>query len=216
MYTGVEMAGLAAGRLEPDGGLDVAVEVALLSRARAGDGRAFAELVSPHLGLLYRIAMRATGSRPLAEDAVQETLELVHRRLSRYSPGTSFKAFIAGLAVGRARTLLRAERRRRRREEGVSAGEPPPTPADWIAAEETARRVREALATLPAKRQRVVLLRLDAGLGYAAIAEAVGTTEGSARVLVHHALRHLAEQLGDVMDPRAPSRGQTHETGEGP
>ena len=206
---------MAGGRVEPDGGPEVAAETALLSLARSGDGRAFAKLVGPHLGLLYRVAMRATGSRPLAEDAVQETLELVHRRLSRYTPGTSFRSFVAGIAVGRARTLLRAERRRRRREAGVSAGEPPPTPADWIAAEEMARRVREALATLPAKRQRVVLLRLDAGLGYAAIAEAVGTTEGSARVLVHHALRHLAEQLGEVMGSRPAGATEAHEDGGG-
>ena len=53
---------------------------------------------------------------------------------------------------------------------------------------------------MPEKRQRVVLLRLDAGLGYSEIASAVGTTEGSARVLVHHALRDLHEMLRDLVD----------------
>lgn len=174
-------------------------ESALVLRARDGDGRAFSELVSPHLGMLYRVAARAARNPSLAEDAVQETLEVIHRRLSVFRPGTSFKAFAAGIAVRRARTLLRAEARRQKREANSMLGEAPPSPADLLVAEETARRIRAVVAALPAKRQRIALLRLDAGLGYGEIAEAVGTTEGSARVLVHHVLRELSDQLADVI-----------------
>ena len=187
-------------RALPDGSADTSAEMRLVRRALDGDGRAFATLVEPHLDLLYRIAARAAGSAALAEDAVQEALEIVHRRLSKYEPGTSFRAFVAAVAVRRARTLLRAEIRRSRREAIAPDGAQPATPAELYAAEETAGKIRAALATLPEKRQRVALLRLDAGLGYAEIAEAVGTTEGSARVLVHHALRDLNEQLRDLFD----------------
>lgn len=192
-------------RLVANADSDATREARLLKKALDGDGSAFATLVEPHLELLYRIAGRAAGSAALAEDAVQEALEIVHRRLGRYEPGTSFKAFVAAIAVRRARTLLRAELRRSRREAATPDGQRPPTPADLFAAEETASRIRTALAALPEKRQRVVLLRLDAGLGYAEIATAVGTTEGSARVLVHHALRDLSEKLKDLLDvPAAP------------
>lgn len=184
----------------PNADADTSAEMRLVQRAVGGDGRAFATLVEPHLDLLYRIAARAAGNAALAEDAVQEALEIVHRRLSRYEPGTSFRAFVAAVAVRRARTLLRAELRRSRREATAPDSPQPATPADLYAAEETARKIRAALATLPEKRQRVALLRLDAGLGYAEIAEAVGTTEGSARVLVHHALRDLNERLRDLID----------------
>jgi RNA polymerase sigma-70 factor (ECF subfamily) len=187
-------------------------EAALVARAIAGDGQAFATLVAPHLDVLYRIAARAAGNAALAEDAVQEALEIVHRRLPRYEVGTSFKAFVAAIAVKRARTLLRAELRRSRREASAEGGASPATPAEFFAAEEAAHRIRTALSALPPKRQQIVLLRLDAGLGYAEIAAAAGTTEGSARVLVHHALRELGEQLKDLVDePPAralPVRGQ--------
>jgi len=174
-------------------------ESELVLRARKGDGQAFSELVAPYVGLMYRIAARASRSAALAEDAVQETLEIVHRGLGRYEPGTSFKAFVAAIAVRRARTLFRAEVRRSRRELSAPVGEAPVTPAEWLAAEETANRIRTALAALPEKRRQVALLRLDAGLGYAEIAAAVGTTEGSARVLVHHALKELSDQLKDLV-----------------
>lgn len=189
------------GRLATD--VEPPREADLVARALRGDGRAFASLVGPHLDLLHRIAARATGSGVIAEDAVQEALEIVHRTLGRYRPGTSFKAFVASVAVRRARTLLRAEARRSRREAGAPPGQPPATPAEMLAAEQTAKRIRDALCGLPEKRQRVVLLRLDAGLGYADIAAAVGTTEGAARVLVHHALRDLTELLHDLVDGEA-------------
>ena len=82
-------------------------------------------------------------------------------------------------------------------------GAGPPWPSDYVAAEEIAARVRAALARLPAKRQKIALLRLDAGLGYDEIANVVGTTEGSARVLVHHVLRDLRAELGDLLGKEA-------------
>lgn len=190
----------AESRVDADTDAEASAEARLLKRALEGDGRAFATLVEPHLDVLYRIAARATGNASLAEDAVQEALEIVHRQLAQYAPGTSFRAFVAAVAVRRARTLLRAELRRSRREATAPDGTRPATPADLFAAEETASRIRSALSAMPEKRQRVVLLRLDAGLGYAEIASAVGTTVGSARVLVHHALRDLHEKLRDLVD----------------
>jgi RNA polymerase sigma-70 factor (ECF subfamily) len=179
----------------------------LVTRALSGDGKAFAALVSPHLGLLYRVAARAAGNPALAEDAVQEALSVVHRRLRRYRPGTSFKAFVAAVAVKRARTLLRAELRRKRREERAPVRQSPPTPADWAAASELARRVARALGELPPKRQRIAWLRLDGGLDYREIADVVGTTEASARVLVHLALKELEEKLADVLKEDSARRG---------
>ena len=178
----------------------VSSEHTLVAQARAGDGRAFAALVRPYLGLLYRIAGRACRDSTLAEDAVQEALTLAFRRLDRYQPGTSLKAFLATFAVKQAQTLLRSERRRRVREDSSAAPQPLAGPADVVQAERTARRVHAVLASLPKKRQQAALLRLDGGMSYAEIAQAIGTSEGSARVLVHHALNALRQQLSDLLD----------------
>lgn len=181
-------------------------EAELVRAAIDGDSQAFAMLIKPHLGLIYRVTTRATGNLALAEDAMQETLAIVHRRLFRYRPGTSFKGFVATIAVKRARTLLRSEARRRRREELAPPGETPPTPADVAAANETARAILRALTAMPRKRQEVVLLRLDGGLGYDEIAQATDTTEGSARVLVHLGLRDLKATLAPHLETERGGR----------
>lgn len=178
----------------------VSVEEELVRRALAGDGHAFAELVRPHLPVLYRIAARACGDVVLAEDAVQEALTLAYGRLGRYRPGTSLKAFLAAFAARQAHTLLRGERRRRSREETSASPDRGPEPLEVLAASRTMARVRAALAKLPRKRRQVVLLRLDADLSYAEIAQVVGSTEGSARVLVHLALKELRDALEDVLE----------------
>lgn len=175
----------------------VSGEQVLVERALDGDGDAFAALVRPHLSMLYRIAARACGDSSLAEDAVQEALTLAYGRLGRYRPDTSLKAFLAAFAARQAQTLLRGERRRRSREEKSRAPDGEPEPLEALNAARTVRRIRAALAKLPTKRREVVLLRLDADLSYAEIAEVVGSTEGSARVLVHLALKELREALGD-------------------
>lgn len=177
----------------------VSTEHELVARALKGDGRAFATLVEPHLPLLYRIALRACGNRALAEDAVQEALALAYKRLDRYQPGTSLKSYLAAIAVRKAQTLLRSERRRRAREHTSDAPERIAGPAEIVSAERLGVKVRDALAQMPKKRRQVAMLRLDGGMSYAEIAEAVGTTEGSARVLVHLALKDLRERLADFL-----------------
>jgi RNA polymerase sigma-70 factor (ECF subfamily) len=165
--------GLAAAPVSCEKSQSVSIEHELLARALDGDG----------------------------EDAVQETLTLFYDRLGQYAPGTSLRSFLAAIAVRQARTLLRGEQRRRHREDTSAPPQNSPDPVELLAAERLGKKIRDALSTMPKKRQEAALLRLDAGLSYAEIAEAVGSTEGSARVLVHLALQELRELLSDEEVP---------------
>jgi RNA polymerase sigma-70 factor (ECF subfamily) len=177
------------------------VEATLVQAARDGDGRAFTDLVKPHLPVLYRIARRACGDAALAEDAVQETLLLAFQRLGRYTPDTSLRAYLAAIAVKRAHTLIRSNRRRLVRETAAPPLQAVDTPEELTLAAQTESRVRAAIAKLPAKRGEAVLLRLDGKLSDQEIASAVGSTPQSVRVLVHLGLKDLKAALALGEDP---------------
>ena len=194
----------------PSEGCDIEVvtpvELEQVARALAGDGRAFSDLVAPHLPLLYRLAGRVAGDRALAEDAVQETLPRALVELHRLDGTTPLRPFLAGIAVGRAHTLLRSERRRRARGPGALSAETPPNPGELVEAERTRARLRELLARMPKKRRQAALLRFDAGLSHQEIALALETTVESVRVLVHLARRDLSELLLESQSAEEPER----------
>jgi RNA polymerase sigma-70 factor (ECF subfamily) len=183
----------------------------LVAAALAGDGRAFRQLVEPHLCMLYRVAYRSCRDPHMAEDAVQETLTLAYRRLHRYRKDASFKAYLAGIAVRQAHTLARSERRRLKRELASREPQRPVTPEEVLTGGHAIARVREALAQLPKKRRTVAIVRLEAGLSYREIAQSVGTSEASARVLVHMTIKHLRETLADLVDPDHPRNKQSED-----
>ena len=176
-----------------------AAERALIEGALAGDGLAFRRLFERHMPMLHRIATRVSRSAHLAEDAVQEALTLAYRRLGSYRHDVPFKAFLAAVAAKQAHTLARSERRRSKREQDAEAPAAPDNPEDELRGATAARRVRQALLAMPEKRREAALLRLDAGLSYREIGEALGSTEGSARVLVFKALGQLRELLADLL-----------------
>ncbi|MEY3015235.1 MAG: hypothetical protein RIT45_3970 [Pseudomonadota bacterium] len=162
-----------------------------------GDGRAFAELVRPHVAMLLRVAARAARDPGIAEDAVQEALDIAARELDRYQPGTSVRAWLARITATRAMTLVRGESRRRIREEVAEAPAAIATPDAVLQARQLADRIDAVLQALPEKRRIAAMLRLDGGMDYAEIAEAIDSTEASARALVHLAVKALREGLAE-------------------
>ena len=184
--------------LSEAGAMSPADERQAVERALAGDGLAFRRLVEPHLPLLYRIAARMSGDRSIAEDAVQEALALAFERLRDYRCDGNLRTFLAAIAARQAHTLIRAERRRWKREEKGPTPYREAGPEELHQAARTEAAIREALAAMPKKRREAVLLRLDAGFSHREIAEAIGSSEGSVRVLVHQALAELKERLGDL------------------
>ncbi len=82
------------------------------SAREQGTARRFAELVDAHLDAIYRTARRLGMRESDVEDAVQEVVVVLARRLDDIEPGKE-RAFALGTAARVASEFRRRERRRR-------------------------------------------------------------------------------------------------------
>ena len=203
-------------------------ESALLERARAGDDRAYRELVDPHRRTLHAHCYRMLGSLEDADDAMQDALLRAWRGLARFEGRSSLRTWLYTIATNAC--LRIAQRRRGRvlpRDHGPSAatGTPPGAPLAetvWIepypedempgasdAASPGARyEEREtlelafvaALQHLPPRQRAVLLLREVLDFSAREAAELLGTSVPA----VNSALQRARQTLGE----RAPQRSQ--------
>ena len=170
-------------------------DAALIARWRAGDEAAAAELVRRHARAVARF-LAAAGAGEDVEDLVQEALFRAFRHIAGYRAGASFRTWVMTIASNALSDL----RRRRGRRPVVPLG-------DHEVADERADPHREAVerdllarveaqvALLPPMQRNVFLLRAQQGLDYDAIARALDTSVGAARVHYHHAVKRLKEWL---------------------
>jgi RNA polymerase sigma-70 factor, ECF subfamily len=168
----------------------------LLARAAAGDRGAFDAFVRRWERPLGRFLLRVTGSPHLADDARQATFVRVLTRAGTFRGG--------GVATWLFRTALRIaiDQRRadvRRAAEPVDAAglrDAAPGPSETAAAADEREHVRRALARLGAEERALLWLRVAEEMPFAAVAEAVGLPESTARLRFVRALGRLRRELG--------------------
>ncbi len=90
------------------------VSADLMTRAQAGDGDAFGQLIDPYRRELEVHCYRILGSAQDAEDALQETLLAAWRGLSAFEGRSSIRTWLYRVATSRCLNALRSGRRRQR------------------------------------------------------------------------------------------------------
>ena len=184
--------GAGAGRESDDG-----VDAELIARWKAGDERAATALVERHAAALARFAV-ASGERSEVDELVQDTFVRAFNSLDGFRGESTFRTWLFTIERRLLLDRRRAEKRRRDRieiQEDDAATEY--DALDSVMADETQRRLRGAIERLSPTQREVFTLRVAEGLSYKEIAQAVGTTEGAARVHYHNAMRAVKEFLDE-------------------
>ena len=170
----------------------------LVTRARAGDSRAFGDLYEALHPRVWAFAARRCASAADAEDVVARTFHRLLERLERYEPG---RGPVAAFALSIARSLLLDDARQRARdraESGAAATEPvddlPDALGQLVRAEELGA-LREALAQLPEETRELFGLRFGDGLRTGEIAALLGIKEAAVRQRLSRGLRALQQSL---------------------
>jgi RNA polymerase sigma-70 factor, ECF subfamily len=193
-----------------DEDLELRSTLTLLSEARAGNARAADVLLDRH-----RRALRRWGRGRLppsardlvdTEDLVQEVLSRTFRRLDRFEPEHS-GAFRGYLRRSFLRLLLDERRRARRRptadDTANAVADPGGSPQEIAMERERLDRYERALSRLDPFDREAVIARVEIGLRYDDIAQALGRPSAeAARKLVTRAVNKLgklmaAEEDGD-------------------
>ncbi len=153
------------------------------------DADAFAELVARYGPLVYSACLRVLHSSPAAEDAAQDCfLELLQSRARVHSlPG-----FLHTTATRRAVDRLRSERSRADREARFAAGQAITIEATW---DDVSTCVDEAIAALPDKLQRPVVLRFLQGRSYAEIASDTGLPASTIQYQLKQGIEGIRKHL---------------------
>jgi len=169
----------------------------LIERWKAGDSRSATQIVARHADALARFAV-SSGERDEIEELVQDTFVRAFSSIDSFRGDSSLRTWLFTIE---RRLLLDRRRSERRRRGRVEIKEDDATTEydalDVVVADETEGRLNQAMKRLSPTQREVFALRVGEGLSYKEIAEAVGTTEGAARVHYHNAMRAVKEFLDE-------------------
>jgi RNA polymerase sigma-70 factor (ECF subfamily) len=190
-------------------------ETQLVSRLRAGDERAFEELVDRFHPMMLAVARTHVKTQAAAEEVAQEAWLGVLKGLDRFEGRSSLKTWILRILVNNAITRGVRDSRsvpfsslvaedeeegpvvegeRFRAEGSAFGGHWNGYPADWssmpeqaLLGRETLERVKLAIQDLPPTQQTVITLRDVEGWDSKEVCAALDISEGNQRLLLHRA-----------------------------
>ena len=175
-----------------------------------GDTAAFGELVRRHQDVAYRLARRYARSPDDALDLVQkaflQAFEAARRATLKGGADFPFRAWVLRIVVNLGKNLVRhGQRWPTSPLEAVDAERSSEAAADARLEEAEARaQLREAVARLPPRQRDVFALRIDAGLSFAEVAQALDITENNAKTHFHHAVKRLRDEVRLSRGENAP------------
>ncbi len=176
-----------------------------LERLGRGDDGAFEELFLRHYGRVCGVLYGLVGRRDEAEDLAQETFLQLYRHPPRLEGEARLLTWLCRVALNLGHNALRGERRERQRLDHLAVPSNLDPQDELLRAEEQAR-IHSALAQLPERQSKLLLLRY-AGLSYAGVAAVLDIAPGSVGTLLARAGRAFvaaykdAEQVAGVDPP---------------
>jgi len=176
----------------------------LLVRARGGDERARDQLAARYLEALRRWAHGRLPRRARdlvdTDDVVQSALYRAMNRIEAFE-NRGDGAFLAYMRQILLNQIRDESRRAKRRPEHAALPDDlathEPSPLERLIGAEQLDAYERGLVALTAQQREAIILRLELGLRYREIAEAMGLATGNAaRMLVSRGIVHLATTMG--------------------
>jgi RNA polymerase sigma-70 factor, ECF subfamily len=201
-------------------------DLALVTRAKAGDGDAFRALVVRYQRRVYAVALGIVKDPDLAWDVAQEAFVRVHQHLGEFKGDAAFSTWLFRITTHLAIDSVRRERTSHKQDiddvneaalsdggEGILATALGTDPRQNALRRELAGKIQDALATLPEKHRTILVLRELEGLSYEELAERLGIHKGTVMSRLFHARKKMQAALRDYAGIRS-TQGDDAEAGE--
>ncbi|MBZ0135861.1 MAG: sigma-70 family RNA polymerase sigma factor [Planctomycetes bacterium] len=186
-------------------GYEKDAELALIAKARKGDGDAYGRLVTANQDRIYASVLRQVRDEHKAMDITQEAFIHAFRAIDTYEDRARFSTWMYRIAMNLITSHYRHERAQKRggskHETSLNIeGMPEPgadqrTPDDQVAADDVGAIVRAAIDELDDEYRDVVVMRDLQGLSYEEIAETLDIAPGTVRSRLHRGREKLKDKL---------------------
>jgi RNA polymerase sigma-70 factor, ECF subfamily len=170
----------------------------LAARCLAGDRDAFEGLYRQHVGRLYNLAWRMSGSGEDADDLVQDIFLQAYRKLASYKGESSLGTWLYRLAVNLCLDRLRSKAGKMDKvTDSIDEEDADPVVAPGSPAELNIARMdlEKAIGTLPPSYRTAFVLHDVEGYQHDEIARMLDISEGSSKSLLHKARMKLRRAL---------------------
>ena len=188
----------------------------LISRTLAGDGNAFAILVSRFQRKIFRVAYAIVRDEVEADTITQDTFVQAYTHLSRFEGRSELETWLTRIAINRSRDLLRRRRFVSLFTTGNDEDEQPvmlepvderPDPERQLMAVQLRAAITRAEATLSAQQKVIFRLRHYENLSLEEVAEHLGLRAGTVRAHLFRAIHKIRRELAGWRTRRSEPAG---------
>jgi RNA polymerase sigma-70 factor (ECF subfamily) len=181
----------------------------LIERIKMGDAYAFDELISKYRLLIKSIAFHILQHRQDVEDCENESMTRIWQAIcnNKYRYDGSFKAYIATITANVAITMLKKKIQESNffkfslnhvsfkddEEETIDPVDPTVDVEILAVLKENHEELMAALAVLPLKQSRSIVLTQLEGMSYSDVAKQEGVAEGTIKSRVSRGIKMLAQ-----------------------
>jgi RNA polymerase sigma-70 factor (ECF subfamily) len=169
--------------------------------AQRGDQAAFGSLVRLFSRDVYGKAFSILKNHQDADDAVQETFIRVYRALPGFRFESSFRTWLITIATRQALNFRERVAKEHESLDGPEGTFEHPalrveeTQINAVLDQEARRLLQEALPSLPKRQKQALTLKLQHDWKYERIAQEMGTSVGSVKAHIFHAIQNLTRHM---------------------
>ena len=179
-------------------------ELALIRKAKRGDGKAFSQLVRMHQKRIYRLVYRFCPDHDTADELAQETFVKAYTSLQTFREEFKFSSWLGAIATNLALNHLKRQKRQISMEdypiqEIVSDPNPRANPVENLTEKEMRSKLEEEVEKLPPEFKAAFILRIHEELSYEQIAERLGIEIGTVMSRLFRARSRLKKALEEYL-----------------